>query len=442
MKKYILPLWLGILCFAQAKAQINETLTLEDAIALAMENNHAIQIKKQQVTVASNNAHPSNAGLLPTISLLGNAEYQNNNTDVVIRTFMENPPTVNLSDGSVATQTYSAAVRADYLLLGGFQGKYQFKMLQQQQRIAYQQQQVQMNQTALAVSELFLEIAKLQSQEDLLEKNVKIGEDRLVRIGDQFNFGKVTKLTVLQAQTDLNQFRTSLDQVLIAKNNLKRDLNFLIGIEAETKYRVSVTYKLAETLSSDDLKNEISANNYEIQLSKQGVELADNAVQLNKSTQLPTINAFASYGYFRQVNDIQQLAEIDALGFTVGVGMRFNIFSGGTTKRRIQNAMIESDISKTQQDETKARIFATAIKELNNLEMLQNQLTRENENIETFRQSYSRTEERFFTGKATSLDLKNAQLALLNAEVTINNLKADIMHTAFRIESLKGSIFQ
>ncbi len=442
MKKYILPLWLGLLCFAQTKAQISETLTLEEAIALAMENNHAIQIQKQQVAIANNNVHPSNAGLLPTISLLGNAEYQNNNTDVVIRTFTENPPTVNLSDGSVATQTYSAAVQADYLLLGGFQGKYRFKMLQQQQSIAYNQQQLKMNQTALVVSELFLEIAKLQSQEDILEKNVKIGEDRLARIQDKFSFGKVNKLTVLRTQTDLNQFRTSLNQVLIAKNNLKRDLNFLIGIEAETKYRVSVTYKLVDALPIDELKNEILANNLELQLSKKGVELADNTILLNKSAQLPTINAFANYGYFRQVNDIQQLAEIDALGFTLGVGMRFNIYSGGTVKRSIQNAMIESDISKTQQNETQARVFASAIKELNNLELLQNQLARENENIETFRQSYERTEERFYTGKATSLDLREAQLAFLNAEVTINNLKADIMHAAFRLEALKGTVFQ
>ncbi|TRX62685.1 TolC family protein [Fulvivirga sp. M361] len=131
------------------------------------------------------------------------------------------------------------------------------------------------NQTIITISDLFLEIAKLQSQEELLDKNVKIGQERLEKVEDQFAFGKVTGLDVLRAKTDLNQDRSALDNILVVKNNLKRDLNFLIGLEAEMKYRVSVSYQPPQPLSIDALKSEVVVNNPEIQLRNSGVQAAN-----------------------------------------------------------------------------------------------------------------------------------------------------------------------
>ena len=441
MKKITLIVLTSLGTLVQAGAQVNETLTLEQVIALALENNQGLKIQQKQVEIATNNIYPGNAGLVPTIGLVGNASYANNDTDGLIRTFADNPPTVPINDNA-ATTTYSAVVQADYVLLGGFSGKYRYKLLKSQRDLAYFQQQAVINQTIVGVSDLFLEIAKLQSREELLKKNLQIGEDRLEKVEDQFNFGKVTGLVVLRAKTDLNQDQSSLDQVLVAKNNLKRDLNFLIGLEAETRYRVSVNYKPPRVMAYDELKNVVKTNNPEIQLRKMGVDLAANQLKVNNTQRLPTINAFANYGYFNQENDLQQLAEIETLGYTVGVGFRYNLFTGGRTSRNIQNARLDQEVSQLQKQQTEDQVLAEAVKEQNNLVLLRDQLRRDEENIETFKESYNRTEERFYNGKASSLDLRDAQNALLNAEVTINNLKADIMKTSLRLEGLKGSIIQ
>ena len=441
MKKKLLPIFICLVAvYCMAEAQVKETLTLEQAIALALDNNHALKIQQKQVDIATNNIYPGNAGLVPTITLIGNADYQNNDTDGLIRTFADDPPTVPINDGAASATTYSAVVQADYVLLGGFTGRYQYKILQGQRDLAYHQQQAIINQTVVGVSDLFLEIAKLQSLEELLDKNVRIGKDRLQKVEDQFQFGKVTGLAVLRAKTDLNQDQSSLDQVLVAKNNLKRDLNFLIGLEASTKYRVTVNYQPPASTGYEQLKNAVLTNNPEIQLRKKGVELADHQIKFNAARRLPTVNAFANYGYFNQENDLQQLAEIETLGYTVGVGVRYNLFTGGRTHRNIQNARLNREVSQFQQKQTEDQLVADAVKEQNNLSLLGDQLLREEENIETFRESYSRTEERFYNGKASSLDLRDAQNALLNAEVTINNLKADIMKTSLRLEALKGNV--
>ncbi|MEM6642397.1 MAG: TolC family protein [Bacteroidota bacterium] len=431
------------LCFLTSiEAQEMETLTLERAIAMTLENNQGLKIQQRQVDIAETNIFPGNAGLVPTISLLGNASYQSNDTDGVIRTFQENPATVNISDGAAVTTTYSTVVQADYVLLGGFAGRYQYQLLKDRRDLAYFQQQAEINQTIVSVSSLFLEIAKLQSQEELLVKNVKIGEERLKKVEDQFEFGKVTGLTVLRTKTDLNQDRTSLDNVLVAKSNLKRDLTFLMGLEADRDYRVTVTYQPPPATGVAELKSDVEANNPLIQLSDKGVEVAQKQYQVSTTGRMPTINAFANYGYFNQKNDLQQLAEIEALGYTLGVGIRYNIFNGGRTNCGIQNAKLNREISQFQKEETLDRVLADAVKEYNNLILFQDQLEREEENINAFRESYTRTEERFYNGKVSSLDLRDAQNALLNAEITLNNLKADIMKSSIRLEALKGKLMK
>ncbi|MEM8896031.1 MAG: TolC family protein [Bacteroidota bacterium] len=441
MKKIII-VSLALITWISAKAQIDETLSLEQAIALALENNQALKIEQRRLDIATNNVFPGNAGLVPTISLIGNASYQNSDTEALIRTFQDNPPTVAINDNAAATTTYTAVLQADYVLLGGFSGRYQYRLLQDQKDLAYFQQQATINQTIVNVADLFLEIAKLQRQEELLAQNVEIGEDRLQRVEDQFSFGRVTGLAVLNAKTDLNQDQSLLDRVLVAKNNLKRDLNFLIGLPAEKRYRVTVSYEPPSAMSIDALKQEVKAGNPNIQLSNAGMVLADNQLKLNTAQRLPVINAFANYGYFNQENDLQQLAELQTLGYTVGVGLRYNLFNGGKTNRGIQSAKLNREISQFEQQQTEDRVLADAIKEQKNLELLQGQLKRDEENIETFRESYSRTEERYYNGKATSLDLRDAQNALRNAQIIISNLQADIMKSSLRLEALKGALIK
>ena len=442
MKKQIIYALIALLIGTGAQAQIPEQLSLEQAISLSLANNPEIKIQQKQVDLAANEYFAGNAGLVPTISLIGNGSYQSNDTEAVIRTFQDFPPTIAVSDGAAATTTYSAVVQVDYALLGGFSGKYRYQLLNDERDLAFYRQQSVMNRTILTVAELFLEIAKLQSQEELLEKNVAIGEERLSKVKDRLSFGQATGLAVLRAETDLNRDRSSLDRVLVARNNLKRDLNFQIGIDASTDYRVTVAYAPPALLSTESLEQTVLAGNPDIQLSLKGVQVANHQFQLTNASRLPTVNAFANYGYFNQENDLQQLAEIRTVGYTVGIGLRYNIFNGGRTNRKIQSAKMNQEISQFRQQATQDRILADAIKAHHQLALLMGQLEREEQNIATFRESYLRTEERFSQGKAASLDLRDAQNALLNAEVTLSNLKADIMKSSLRLEALKGSILR
>ncbi len=151
---------------------LTETLTLEEAVSLALSNNQELQIQKKLIDIAQTNVFKGNAGLLPTINLIANGNYSNNISDLTIRTFQPEPAPsqISIDESGVTSTTLSAVVQADYTVFAGFSGKYQYRLLENQEQIARYQQELIANNTLLGVSELFIEIVKLQSREELIEK--------------------------------------------------------------------------------------------------------------------------------------------------------------------------------------------------------------------------------------------------------------------------------
>ena len=425
-----------------AQERPQETLSLEQAIALALENNQSIQIEQKRVAIAEEGRSKGNAGLLPTINLIGEANYTNNETDLTIRTFQPQPPVVNFDESGVASTTISGVVQADYTVFAGFSGKYRYKLLESQNNVARYQQQALINTTVLELSTLFLEIAKLQRRQELLEETIKISSDRLKRVSDQKQFGQATGLDVLNIESNVNRDKTSLDQVLLAKNNLKRNLNFLLGYEPERRYWVNASYTLSQLEDTETIKAAILANNPNLKLVKEGISMADNQIGLAKSRTLPKLDVFANYGYFNQENDIQQLAEITNIGYAVGGRLTLNIFNGGQTQTAIKTARLNKETSELQESQLADRLVTEAVTEVNRIDILQGQLVREKQNLKTFEETYARTEERFKNGTVTNLDLRDAQTALLNAQIVIAELQADLMQSYITIDALSGVILK
>jgi len=425
---------------AQQPGPAPAVLTVQDAIYLAVANNQNLKIQALMVQSAQNSATKGNAGLLPTVALTGSANYQNNTADIGIRTFAENPPRVDLNEDGVASTTMQFMLQANYVLVGGYAGRYRYQILQAQNTQAYYQQQVALNQVALGVAELFMDIANLQQQEALLLENVDISQKRLDRISNRQAFGQATGMERLSAQTEINSNLNALDQVRLSKSNLLQELNFLMGVPPTWQYQVQVNYQPPPVPSAQQVQSRLLAQNPGLQVARQNALLAQKQENLSRAVRYPQISATAGYGYFQQENDLQQLARIETLGYTVGLNLRYNIFTGGQNSTRVQNARLASQISQHQQQYQQDALVKEALKEHSRLVLLLQQLQRAQQDLATFKSNFNRTEQRFFNGKATALDVRDAQRALLNAQVAISNAKIQIMKSALRLDQQQGRL--
>ena len=414
-------------------------MTLEEAIDLTITNNKELKIQKNLVQIAENNVFRGNAGQMPTLSLAGNGVFGENQANIDIRTFQENPSLVSIAEDGVQSTTLSAGVRADYLLIGGFKAKYTYKLLEDQQSISRYQQELVMNELILGVSNLYYDIAKLQSREELLIENVEISRDQLKRIENQIEFGQVTGALSLAAQTDINQELNALDEIRLLKNNLIKELNFLMGIAPEEDYLVTVNFQDPPLLETSELKEMVVRNNPELKITDGYISTAMNQLKIIESSKYPQLNAFADYGYFRQENDAQQLARLETLGYTAGLSLNLLLFDGSRVKNRIKNAKIEIENSQTQASLSEDELIKEAVKEQSQLLILKAKLIRQENDLVTFTDNFTRTQERFDRGLASSLDLREAQRSLLNAKIGINDAKLDILKSVAKLRNLMGS---
>lgn len=436
---FVIVLFLGVPSYAQGEEE-NNTLTLSSAMDLAMQNNQQIQIQDALANISERQIFKANAGLLPTINALGSVDYSNSYTEVDLRTFQENNPLVKVNDWGVASTTLNLGVQADYAIYDGRRGKQRLQLIENQAIMARQESDVVKANITDAVIQLFFEIQKIQNQEIFLKENITLSKERVQKMKDRFAFGKVNQLAVLQAQTDLNQDINTLDKIRLVKTNMIQDLNFLLGKDPSETYTVSVNLETLSPTDAATIQNDIANKNPEVQLSQKGIALAVQQLELAKADQMPVVGAFANFGLFWQKNDLQQLSRLQNIGFTVGVSARYNLFDGGVIKNQIETKQLQVEIEKMRSQQLVDQLHRQAVKEKSNIELLQVQLEREQQNLKTFEENFNRTQERFYIGKASALDLRAAQLARLNAKIIIDDLKIKKMQAMYVLEKYRGRL--
>ena len=277
--------------------------------------------------------------------------------------------------------------------------------------------------------------------------DLKIYSDTFIdseRIKAQSKYAnKIVYHLSISSEKDADQKTSSLDDINLVKSNLIKELNRTTSIESAASYRVNVNFTLSKNMEATNVIEQVKSNNPAIQLVKKSLVLANNQIGLARSEYLPKINFFANYGYFNQRNDIQQLAEIQNLGFIVGKSLRLNVFNGVKNRKDVFNAKINVEKQELAViNDTEEQIVIAAYQELNSLNILKKQIVRETTNLATFQETFNRTEDRYYNGQATNLDLRDTQTALLYAKIAINDIKLKIIQSTIRLSSLKGVVLE
>ncbi len=437
---FILLLWLGGLTLGIA--QEPGTLSLADAIGLALAQNKAIKLQRLQTEVAASQVSKAVAGQGPTVDALGLGSYSNNFSQLDLRTFQPEPAPseINIEESGVESFNLNLGLRADYVVYDGGQGKQRYRLLVGQSQLARAEQEVLINQTALVVSQLYFELLRIQNQEGFLLENLELSQARLAKIKDRAQFGQANRLAVLRGETSLRQDESALDEVRLAKRQLQEELRFLLDLPADEAFRVLPAFSEWQLPPMQELETTIVRDNPELILARQGILLADDQLSLQQRAQSPLLAASANLGYLYQNNEVQQLAELQSVGGVLGLTARYRIYDGGQRKRSVEKAQLEVAIEQQREDRLEHRLVSQARQERERVLLIREQLRRERENVRTFDEAFAKVEDRYYTGQATALDLRDAQLARLDVRLRIDQLQIDLQKAKLKLDQWQGKL--
>jgi len=146
--------------------------------------------------------------------------------------------------------------------------------------------------------------------------------------------GYAKKVDLLEVQAKKANVTRMLYKAKANKELAYQFISFLLNAEV-----TSISGDMDEISSKDYSIVMILQNNLDIKKAKQGLDITEMSIDLNKASNLPEIGAFAEYS---SADDsfLGDFTDHDA--YTVGIELRWNIFNGGGSSNSIEKARVEN----------------------------------------------------------------------------------------------------
>ncbi len=423
-----------ILILSAFVVNAQQILSIDEAIAVAMERNFDIKIANKNLMQAGNNKKIQNTGYLPVLTGSGSASQSYSNIHI------ETHDGQVIETNGVKSTTYGGSVALNYTLYNGGNRKNMAKKLKAAYELSDVQRKIQINNTLIAIYTAYYNIAKANNQKNSLSESFDISKQRLMRTKYLMKFGQKTTLDVLNAQVDVNKDSLNLIKAQIDIDNAKRELNFLLGYQPDHEFDVNNTVEVNEFLDYKAIKQNVSSNNYQLQQDSLNKSMSEYDLKISKSAWQPTVSANLSYGLNNGNYGPNYLFAVqNSYGFTPALSISWNIFDG-KNNIKVQNAKIEIQ----KQEIYRERTLLNINKELDKYWAdYKNQLAIvavEELNLKVNQENFLKTTEQFKLGQVSSIDFRQAQLNLIQTKLNLTNAQFSAKLAELQLRKLEAGL--
>ena len=416
--------------------QAQEVLALDQAIATALEHNHNLKIAELSSQQAANAATMGNAGMLPSVVATAGANVSQQNSNLEFATGQ----TQDVEGAQSMSQNMSLGISQTLFAGGRIQRSYALlKTAEQSASIAEQQA---METTIAMVWSQYTGLALLQRSLITAQQVLLFSSQRYERAMLTNSLGGSNTTERLSAEVDLNRDSINLLEVQAQYQLAKNSFATYIGWD-NSDFLVDesgITDAINATDLPDDLLANLRENNNALLLAQTSVNAASLQEKLQQSTLFPTIAAQASYGLNQSQAEAGFLTASQQQGLNAGISLQYNLFSGFQSKTQRQNAALEVLKAQEQLDqvsETLENTLANAMDVFNNAIKI---AAIETKNMEVAERRLMRMSELHALGKASSLELREAQIAWLNANNGMYSAQFKAVNAKITVLALVGSL--
>jgi len=185
-------------------------------------------------------------------------------------------------------------------------------------------------------------------------------------------------------------------------------------------------------------------NNVALLQTERNLAINKYDIRVNKSGYLPSIGLNGSYGWNLNQNApgafFPGVNVNNTRNFGLGATLTWNLFDGGGTNVRVKNAKIAYE----NQELLKEQVLLEVNRDIQNARAIyENRLNIYNiqeQNVLTNQNNFERSKEQFQLGRITSIEFRQAQINLLNAQTNKNLAKYDAKLAELQLLQLTGQL--
>jgi outer membrane protein len=426
-----------ILISASAQEQV---VSLEQAIALALEKNYDVRVAKNFKESASIDDRLSVGAYFPTINANGSRTWNVNNQKQELANGDE------VERIGIKTNNLTGQVQLNWLLFDGarmFATRERLAQIEQQGEINVKEQMVN---TIAQVSNNYYNIVRQKQQLNAIREQMGVSEER-VRLADRrLQVGTAAKPELLQAKVDLNSQRTAVIQQENTIAQLKDQLNGLLSMQLPITYEVSDSIYLDLDIAMEDISTNIENTNFTLLSLKKDADIAALTLKERKGERYPFFNFVSGYNFSRfentvAINPFTPLFNRNQ-GYNYGFNMTFPIMNNFINRRNIQQARITIDRQLLLYEQTKVTVNVGVKNAYSNYENAKKVLLIEEENILLAKENLYITLETFKRGHTTFIELRTAQQSLADAYNRLINARYLAKLAETELMRLNGSLLK
>ena len=436
MKQKLWLFFLGVSCLGFQAQEKSMRISLDEAIAFAIENSYNTKASKNGISSAKETVRETSATGLPQLN--ASFDYQN---------FLKQPVSLaDFDDDGIdeqfvfgKKQNLSASVTLSQLI---FDGSY---LVALQASKAYLKISEQANEkteilTREAVVNAYGAVLVAEKSLLILAGNVNILEKNLHDAQKIYENG-------FNEQEDVEQLEITLGTLKNQRNNLEKMkgiayqmLNLALGNSINTALVLTDSLDTLATTNIDlGLLSETFnfSNHIDFKIAENDRESKRLLMQLERSKALPSLSAFVNYGNqafsdsFSFFNRSQQWFDSSLLG----VSLKVPIFSSFSRKARTAQARIALETSDIRLEETKQRLSLMAQKAKNEYQLSVENYTTAKRNVQLSERIEKKQRIKFFEGISSSFDLLQAQNQLYTQQQNYVQSMLDVIAKKVALEN-------
>ena len=402
-----------VLLCGSAAAQ--RTLSMEEAVALAKQQNPDIVVARKQIEAARGGTMEARAGYLPSVvssGLLRKREQQGASR------LREDDYNASLR---VVQNVYSGGANAARLKIARLtEEKRQLELAAVTNRVAMD--------VRVAYSELLLNRAKIGVREQalrVLQEELKVQQERFVA-------GTVGELNVRRADVALASEQPELiDAELRLQNSFLR-VNELIGVQTSTKSRVQAfetSSRLQYRPVHPDLSESLAyatISRPEIRAREIDVLIEEQQLIVDRSELRPRVEAFSGYEVYSERDP--EVGSAFNHGYVVGLNASWHLFDGFATRGRIRATTARRDAALQALEAARLGVESDVRSAFFDLQQADRVLESETRNVENASESLEIARSNLTAGLGTQLEVLQAANDVTRTRTT--RLSAIFLHNA------------
>jgi len=406
--------------------------TIEAALVRAYQNNPQLNAQRASVRSTDENVPQALSGYRPHVAVTASAGYQYMDT---LSTLGGSPTQLVKTEIHGTNPPRSAGVTLNQTLYNGDQNANKTRAAESQVSGAREGLRVLEQSVLLSAATIYMDYLRDAAIVEVQRSNTRVLEQTLKQTRDRFNVGEVTRTDVAQSEAQLAAGKT---QQLTAESNLtttRSNFRRIIGNEPEALAPGSPVDRFLPPSLPGAVELSLTENP-NVTAAMFGIDVNFLQVKVNEGALLPTVTLQAG---------VQQGYETDlttyrAFGASAVAQLNVPIYQGGAEYSLIRQSKETLAQQRLNLELTRDQTRANTVTAWGQLVAGKAQVASAQSQVTASEIALNGVREEAKAGQRTTLDILNAQQALVNARVALVTAQHDRVVASYAVLNAVGRL--